>query len=58
MSPRKEYFPSINNILFDKTSEIDSLAYKFYKPDQLVGNKTMSEHLRIAVCYWHNFITN
>jgi len=55
MSPRKEYFPSINNILFDKTSEIDSLAYKFYKPDQLVGNKTMSEHLRIAVCYWHNF---
>jgi xylose isomerase len=31
------------------------LAYRVYDPDRVVGGKTMAEHLRIAVCYWHSF---
>src|SRR6187397_340456 len=31
------------------------LAYRVYDPDRVVGDKTMAEHLRIAVCYWHSF---
>ncbi len=33
----------------------DSLAYRVYDPDRLVGGKRMEDHLRIAVCYWHSF---
>ncbi len=33
----------------------DDLAYQVYDPDRVVAGKTMAEHLRIAVCYWHSF---
>ena len=29
------------------------LAFRWYNPDQLVMGKTMREHMRLAVCYWH-----
>ncbi len=31
------------------------LSYRVYHPDRVVAGKTMAEHLRIAVCYWHSF---
>ncbi len=31
-------------------------AYEYYKPEQVVLGKTMEQHLRFAVCYWHNFV--
>ncbi len=33
----------------------DGLGFTVYDPDRQVMGKTMSEHLRIAVCYWHSF---
>jgi xylose isomerase len=33
----------------------DQLAYRVYDPTRVVAGKTMAEHLRIAVCYWHSF---
>jgi len=33
----------------------DPLAFRWYDKDRVVGAKTMAEHLRIAVCYWHSF---
>ena len=33
----------------------EDLAYRVYDPDQIVAGKSMAEHLRIAVCYWHSF---
>jgi len=29
------------------------LAFRWYNPTQKVMGKTMAEHLRFAVCYWH-----
>ena len=29
------------------------LTFRWYNPDQLVMGKTMREHMRFAVCYWH-----
>ena len=51
----QQYFNSVTKILADNKNGRDNLSYKFYKPQQIVGRKTMAEHLRIAVCYWHNF---
>ncbi|MBA3359978.1 MAG: xylose isomerase [Acidimicrobiia bacterium] len=31
------------------------LAFRVYRPDRTVLGKTMEDHLRMAVCYWHSF---
>ena len=33
----------------------DPLAFRWYDKDRVVGDATMAEHLRMAVCYWHSF---
>jgi xylose isomerase len=33
----------------------DGLRYLVYDPQRVVAGRTMAEHLRIAVCYWHSF---
>jgi xylose isomerase len=33
----------------------DPLSFKVYEPDRMVLGKSMEDHLRIAVCYWHSF---
>ncbi|MDY7105687.1 MAG: xylose isomerase [Actinomycetota bacterium] len=36
----------------------ESLAFRWYDADRVVAGKTMAEHLRFAVCYWHSFNWN
>ena len=31
------------------------LAFRWYDADRVVLGKTMNEHLRFGVCYWHSF---
>ena len=31
------------------------LAFRWYDADRVVLGKTMAQHLRFAVCYWHTF---
>ena len=50
-----EYFPGIGNISYEGRESDNPLAFKFYQRDRLVGGKTMQQHLRFAVCYWHTF---
>ena len=50
-----EYFPGIGNIPYEGRESDNPLAFKFYQRDRLVGGKTMQQHLRFAVCYWHTF---
>jgi xylose isomerase len=33
----------------------DELSYRVYDPARMVAGKSMADHLRIAVCYWHSF---
>jgi xylose isomerase len=52
----KEYFPFIKEaIKFEGRESDNPLAFKFYDENRLVGGKTMREHLRFAVSYWHTF---
>ena len=51
----REYFPGIGKIRYEGKASDNPLAFKFYEPDRVVGGKTMEEHLRFAVCYWHTF---
>ncbi len=49
----REYFPGIGKIPFEGRESDNPLAFKFYDADKVVGDKTMEQHLRFAVCYWH-----
>jgi len=51
----KEYFPGIPAIAFEGRNSKNPLAFKFYDKNKLVAGKTMEEHLRFAVAYWHSF---
>jgi xylose isomerase len=51
----KEYFPGIGEIKYEGKESKNPLAYKWYNPDQVVAGKTMKEHMRFAVSYWHTF---
>ncbi len=50
-----EYFPQVKKIKYAGPGTKDPLAFKHYNPDEVVLGKTMAEHLRFAVCYWHTF---
>lgn len=51
----REYFPDVKPINFERTDTNNQLAYRYYDPKRQVFGRTMAEHLRIAVCYWHTF---
>ncbi len=53
-----EYFKGISKINYEGKDSDNPLAYKFYNPDQVIAGKTMKEHLRFSVAYWHTFAAN
>ena len=51
----KEYFKGIPKIAYEGKESDNSLAFKYYNPDQVVAGKTMREHFKFAIAYWHSF---
>jgi xylose isomerase len=51
----KEYFKGIGEIKFEGKASDNPLAFKYYNPEQLVAGKTMREHFKFAIAYWHTF---
>ena len=50
-----EYFPTVKKIKYEGPDSKNPLAFKHYKATQKVLGKTMEDHFRFAVCYWHTF---
>ncbi len=52
---KNKYFPKVKTqIQFEGAGSKNPLAFKYYNKNQKVGNKTMAEHLRFSVAYWHS----
>ena len=49
------FFSDVPKIKYDGPDSTNPLAYRHYNPDELVEGKSMRDHLRFAVCYWHTF---
>ncbi|MFP3888012.1 xylose isomerase, partial [Priestia filamentosa] len=49
------YFGSVNKVFYEGKDSNNPLAFKYYNPEEVIGNKTMKEHLRFSVAYWHTF---
>ncbi len=49
----KEFFPGIGKIKFEGKDSKNPLAFKYYDENQEVGGKSLKDHFRFAVAYWH-----
>ena len=48
-------FPEISKIPYEGPQSKNPLAYRWYNAAEKIEGKTMAEHLRFAVVYWHTF---
>ncbi|MEM8700639.1 MAG: xylose isomerase [Pseudomonadota bacterium] len=49
------FFGDLQPIQYSGPDSRDPLTYRHYDKNEVVLGKRMEDHLRLAVCYWHNF---
>ncbi|MBN1462251.1 MAG: xylose isomerase [Paludibacteraceae bacterium] len=49
------YFKGIDKIKFEGKESKNPLAFRYYDENRTIAGKSMKEHLRFAVAYWHTF---
>ena len=49
------FFNDVDKIQYEGPASDNPLAFRWYDADRVVLGKTMAEHLRFGVCYWHSF---
>jgi xylose isomerase len=49
------YFSNVRKINYVGRQLKSELAFNYYNPEEVVAGKTMKEHLRFAVAWWHTF---
>ncbi len=50
----KQNFP-IKKIEYEGPETDNPLAFRHYNPDEIIGGKSMKDHLRFSIAYWHSF---
>jgi xylose isomerase len=48
-------FPEISRIAYEGPQSKNPLAFRYYNADEKVEGRTMRDHLRYSVVYWHTF---
>nr|AEG75765.1 xylose isomerase [uncultured bacterium] len=51
----KEYFPGVGKIAYEGPESDNPLSFKWYDENRVVAGKTLKDHFKFAVCYWHTF---
>lgn len=51
----KTYFPNIGKIQFEGKESDNPLAFRYYDENRVIAGKTMKEHFKFAIAYWHSF---
>jgi xylose isomerase len=51
-------FKTIPKIMYEGPSSANPLSFQFYNPDEIIKGKTMREHLKFAMSYWHTLCGN
>jgi len=52
---KQEFFPAIGKIPYEGPDSSNSLAFKYYDENKIVAGKSMKDHFRFAIAYWHTF---
>ena len=55
MKTSPAHFPKIKTIAYEGPGAAHALAFRHYNPDEIVDGKSLSEHMRFSIAYWHSF---
>ncbi len=55
---KKEYFKNLLEVKYEGQESDNPLAYRYYDKDRMVLGKTMREHFKFAIAYWHSFVNS
>ena len=55
LTGEREYFKGIGKIKFEGKESDNPLAFKYYDENRMIAGKTMKEHFKFAIAYWHTF---
>lgn len=55
MKKAKSHFPGLGPIIFEGPRSENPLSFKHYNPDEVIDGRTLKEHLRFSIAYWHAF---
>lgn len=50
-----DFFKGIPQIRYEGPNSTNEFAFRHYNPTEVVMGKTMAEHLRFAIAWWHSF---
>lgn len=48
-----EFFPDVKKIKYEGPDSKNPLAFRHYNAEEKIEGKSMKEHLRFAIAYWH-----
>ena len=49
------HFPTVATIAHEGPGSANPLAFRHYNPAEVIDGRTMKEHLRFSIAYWHAF---
>jgi len=54
----QEFFKGIGEVKYEGLQSDNPFAYRWYDADRVVRGKSMKDHLKFAIAYWHSFNAN
>src|SRR5471030_3305976 len=48
-----KYFENVPKVNYEGINSTNMYSFKYYNPEEMIAGKTMKEHLRFAMSYWH-----
>jgi xylose isomerase len=48
-------FPDVPVIQYEGPDSDNPLAFRWYNPDEVIEQKSMKDHMRFSIVYWHTF---
>jgi len=54
-SSKKSHFSTVPSIAYEGPDSDNPLAFRHYNPDEVIDGKTVSDHMRFSIAYWHSF---
>jgi xylose isomerase len=55
MKKAPSHFPKIPAVAYEGPQSGNPLAFRHYQPEEIIDGKSLKEHLRFSIAYWHSF---
>lgn len=52
----REFFPDIKKIKYEGKDSNNPLSFKYYDENKVISGKSLKEHLRFSMAYWHTLL--